>query len=109
MVMKRYSAFLKLQHYLNLTIRLFSVYTSTLVGRRGLIPLERCIRWLLQYCHFAKVQSVDSTAPAYLAGWRKENNIRKDWASRNLKKEANEEEGGGGGGAEEEEEEEAEE
>ena len=40
MAMKRGSAFPKLQHYLNLTIRLFSVISRTLIGG-GVIPLCR--------------------------------------------------------------------
>ena len=38
MAMKGYSAFPKLQHHWNLTIRLFSVISRTLIGR-GLTPL----------------------------------------------------------------------
>ena len=38
---------LKLQHYWNLTIKLFSVISRTLV-RGGLTPLQRCSRCILQ-------------------------------------------------------------
>ena len=38
----------KLQHYCNLTIRLFSFISRTLVGCRGLTPLQKCSRYILQ-------------------------------------------------------------
>ena len=37
----------KLQHYWNLTIRLFSVICKTLIGG-GLTPLQRCTGYILQ-------------------------------------------------------------
>ena len=65
----------KPQHYWDLTIRLFSVISKTLVGR-DLTPLQRCSWCILQpqptgqhslwggSYPFAEVQSVYSTAPA---------------------------------------------
>ena len=47
MVMKGYNAFPKLQHYWNLTIRLFSVISRTLVEGGGLTPLKRCSQCIL--------------------------------------------------------------
>ena len=38
----------KLQHYRNLTIRLFSVIFLTLVMGRGFTPLKKCCRGILQ-------------------------------------------------------------
>ena len=47
MAMKGYSRFPKLQHCWNLTIRLFSVISRTLV-RAGLTPLQRSSQCILQ-------------------------------------------------------------
>ena len=49
MAMKECSVFPKPQHYWDLTIRLFSVISRTLIGGGGgLTPLQRCSQCILQ-------------------------------------------------------------
>ena len=48
MAMKGAPYSLKSQHYLNHTIKLFSVISRTLIGRGGVTPLQRYSQCILQ-------------------------------------------------------------